>query len=100
MLHMSMQTTWTASRHAGAAWASQYAASSAVRTSRGRVTAVSCTRPETIVHSEHARAASQPVTVHTSTPPSGPASTSVTCRPSTPSSADAVSSNTMPAASW
>ncbi len=29
----------------------------------------------------------------------GPACTSVTCRPSTPNSADAVSSNTMPAAS-
>ena len=31
MLHKSMQTTWTASRHAGVAPASQYAASSAVR---------------------------------------------------------------------
>jgi hypothetical protein len=31
MLHRSMHTTWTASRHAGVAPASQYAASSAVR---------------------------------------------------------------------
>lgn len=33
MLHRSMQTTWTASRQAGVAPASQYAASSAVRSS-------------------------------------------------------------------
>ena len=33
MLHESMQATWTASRHAGVAPASQYAASSAVRPS-------------------------------------------------------------------
>ena len=33
MEHMPVATTWTASRQAGAAWASQYAASSAVRPS-------------------------------------------------------------------
>ena len=42
----------------------------------------------------------QAVIDDTSIPPSGAASTPATCRPSTPNSADAVSSNTMPAASW
>jgi hypothetical protein len=68
------------------------------RTSRGRVTTVSCTRSEAVPQSGQALAAAQAVTTHTSVPPSGAASTPVTCRPCTPSSADAVSSNTMPAA--
>ena len=74
-------------------------ASPARRTSRGRVSTVSCTRSETVPQSGHAAAAGSSVTAHTSSAPSGPACTSVTCRPSTPNSADAVSSNTMPAAS-
>ena len=41
----------------------------------------------------------QSVTAHASTAPSGPSCTSVTRRPSMPNSADAVSRNTMPAAS-
>ena len=70
------------------------------RTSRGRASTVSCTRSEAVPQSGHALAACQSVTAHTSIPPPGPASTLVTCRASTPNSADAVSSNTMPAASW
>jgi hypothetical protein len=73
--------------------------SPARRTSRGLASTVSCTRSETVPHSGHAAAASQAVTAHTSSAPPGPACASVTCRPSTPNSADAVSSNTMPAAS-
>jgi len=72
--------------------------SPARRTSRGRVTTVSCTRPETAPQPGHAAEAGQSVTAHTSTVPSAPSSASVTCKPSTPNSTDAVSWNTMPAA--
>jgi len=76
----------------------RFTTSPARRTSRGRVTTVSCTRSETVPHSGQAATSAHAVTTHTSMPPSGAASTPVTCRPSTPNSADAVSSNTMPAA--
>jgi len=70
--------------------------SPARRTSRGRVTTVSCSREDTVPQSGHAAAAGQSVTVHTSTAPPGPAATSATRRPSAPNSADAASWNTMP----
>ena len=66
------------------------------RTSRGRVTTVSCSREDTVPQSGQAAAAGQSVTVHTSTAPPGPACTSATRSPSTPDSADAASWNTMP----
>ena len=40
--------------------------SAARRTSRGRASTVSCTRPETVPHSGHAAAAGSSVTAHTS----------------------------------
>jgi hypothetical protein len=61
-----------------------------------RRSTVSCSREDTVPQSGHAAAAGQSVTVHTSTAPPGPASTSATRKPSTPNSADAASWNTMP----
>ena len=74
--------------------------SPARRTSAGRLTTISCTRDDGTPHTGHTAAPSQSVTAHTSTTPSGPGSTPVTRRPGIPNSADAVSWNTMPAASY